>query len=101
MGRGTSISDLRVTYFKPMIYKRYVDDYLILFSSKKHLKLFADSMNKWRRCTKFTSEAEHDNSFSFLDIKIACHNQQFKTSVLRRPTFSGVFTHSESYLDQS
>ena len=50
--------------------------------------------------SKFTSDAENDNSFSFLDIKITRHNQQFKTSVYRKPTFSGVFTHYESYVDQ-
>ena len=59
-------------------------------------------MNKQHRCIKFTSEAEHGNSFSFLDIKIARLNQQFKTSVLRRSSFSGVFiTHSENYLNPS
>ena len=58
-------------------------------------------MNKQHECLKFTSEAENDNSFSFLDIKITRHNQQFKTSVYRKPTFSGVFMHYESYLDQT
>ena len=58
-------------------------------------------MNKQHKCLKFTSESENDNSFSFLDIKITRHNQQFKTSVYRKPTFSGVFTHYESYVDQT
>ena len=49
---------------------------------------------------KFTSEAEKDNSFLFLDIKITHYNQQFKRSVYRKPAFSGVFTHYESYVDQ-
>ena len=54
-------------------------------------------MNKQRKCLKFTSEAENDNSFSFLDIKITCHNQQFKTFVYRKPTLRGVFMYYESY----
>ena len=58
-------------------------------------------MNKQHKYLRFTSEAENDNSFSFLDIKITCHNKQFKTSVYRKPTFSGVFTHYESYVDQT
>ena len=41
------------------------------------------------------------NSFSFLDTKITRHNQQIKTSVYRKSTFSGVFTHCKIYLDQS
>ena len=43
--------------------------------------------------SEFTSEAENHDSFSFLDIKISRHNQQFKTSVYRKSTFSGLFTH--------
>ena len=34
-------------------------------------------------------------------ITLTRHNQQFKTSVYRKPTFSGAFTHYESYLDQT
>ena len=34
-------------------------------------------------------------------MKITRHNQQFKKFVYRKPTFSGVFMHYESYLDQS
>ena len=41
------------------------------------------------------------NSFSFLDTKITRHNQQIKTSVYKKSTFSGVFRHCKSYLDQS
>ena len=88
-------------HFKPMIYKRYVDDIFVLFLSKEHHELLVDYMNKQHKCLKFTSEAENDNSFSFLDIKITRHNQQFKTSVYRKPTFSGVFMHYESYLNQT
>ena len=50
--------------------------------------------------SKIYIKAQNDNSFSFLKIKIARHNQQFKTSFCRKPTFSGVFTHCESYLYQ-
>ena len=58
-------------------------------------------MNKHHKRLKFTSEAEDDNSFSFLDIIITRHNQQLKTFIYRKPTFSGVFAHYESYLDQT
>ena len=35
-------------------------------------------MNKQHKYIKFTSEAEYDNSFLFVDIKITRHNQQLK-----------------------
>ena len=43
--------------------------------------------------SKFTSEAENDNSWSVLDIKITHRNPQFKTSVYGKSTFGGAFTH--------
>ena len=87
--------------FKPAIYKRYVDDIFVLFSWKEQLQFFLDYMNKQHKRLKLTSEEEEDNSFSFQEIKNARHNQQFKISVYRKPTFSGVFTHYESYVDQT
>ena len=66
-----------------MIYKSIVDDIFILSSSKEHLQFVVDYMNKQYKCLKFTSEAENDNSFPFLDIQIGRHN------------------HYESYLDQT
>ena len=58
-------------------------------------------MNKQHKCLKFTSEAESHNSFSFPDIKTIRHNQQFQTFVYIKPTFSDLFMHYESYLDQT
>ena len=93
------------THFKPVIHKRCVDDTqrvrFVLLSSKEHLQLFVDYVNKHNKCLKFISEAENDNSFSNIDIKITCHNQQFKTSVYKKTTFSGAFTHYESYVNQT
>ena len=72
-----------------------------LFLSKEHLSFFVDYTSKQHKCLKFTSEAENDNTFSFLNIKITRHSQQFRTPVYIKPTFSGIFTHCESYLDQT
>ena len=74
-------------HIKPVIYKRYADDIFVLFSSKEHLQLFVYYMNKQHKCLKFTSKAENDNFFLFLDIESTCHNQQFKTSVYRKTNF--------------
>ena len=35
---------------------------------------------------------------SFLDIKISHKNNKFMTSVDRKPTFSGIFTNFESFI---
>ena len=83
--------DKCLSYFKPILYRRYVDD-VFFFSSKEHCQPFLDYINKQQRCIKFTSETEQTNNFSFLDINITHQNNQLKTSVYRKLTFSGVYT---------
>ena len=71
------------------------------FYLKNTCHFFVDYTSKQHKCLKFTSEAENHNTFSFLNIKITRHSQQFRTPVYIKPTFSGIFTHCESYLDQT
>ena len=84
--------------FKPVVYKRYVDDIFVLFKSKEHLKLFVNYMNSKHKNIKFTFETEDSNNFSFLDVKITRKNKQFVTSIFRKATFSGVFTNYDHIL---
>ena len=46
----------------------------------------------------FAIEREKQNRMSFLDIAIICEDKTFTTSVYRKPTFSGVYTHFDSFL---
>ena len=93
-------SDNCPSHCKPIVYRRYVDIF-VLFPFKENLQPFVDYMNKQHRFIKFTSETEQNNTFSFVDINITRQNNQLKTSVYKKPTFSGDFTHYESYIDQS
>ena len=79
--------------FKPVFYRRYMDDIFILFRKEEHLKLFLNYFNSCHKNVKFTSEKETNNKLSFLDIEISRDKNQFITSVYRKPTFSGVFSH--------
>ena len=54
------------SHFKPIAYRRYVNDIFVLFSSKKRAQSFVDYMHKQHRCIKFTSETEQNNTFFFL-----------------------------------
>ena len=44
--------------FKPVVYKRYVDDIFVLLESEEHLNLFVNYMNSKHRNIKFTLETE-------------------------------------------
>ena len=56
--------------FKPVIYRRYVDDTFLLFRSKHHIEKFRNYLNRQDKNIKFTSATENENSISFLDMKI-------------------------------
>ena len=49
----------------------------------------------------FTSEKETNNKLSFLDIEISIDKNQFINSLCCKPTFSGVFSHFDSFISRS
>ena len=74
--------------FKPVYYRRYVDDIFVLFRSQEHLIKFRDYFNK----------CHPNRNFTFLDVEVSHDGNTFVTSVYRKHTFSGVCTHFDSFL---
>ena len=87
--------------FLPNVYKRHVDDIFVTLDSYSQLLKFVGYMNRQHSNLKFTFKVEQNNSFSFLDVKICRENDRFTTSIYRKPTFSGVFTHFDSFIPAS
>ena len=56
--------------FKPMFYRRYVDDCFLIFQSKEQVIPFLDCLNSKHPNIQFTHELENNGSLSFLDINI-------------------------------
>ena len=75
--------------FKPIFYRRYVDDTFILFRDPSHVAKFLDYLNYQHSCIKFTFDIEDNNQLNFLDVKITKTENSFQTSVFRKSTFSG------------
>ena len=71
-------------------YRRYVDDIFVTFNLHEQLKKFVEYMNTKHPNIKYTFEHEHNNYFSFLDVKMCRGNNKLITSVYRKPTFGGV-----------
>ena len=84
--------------FKPLLYRRYVDDCFPLFKSLNHVPLFLDYLNRQHPSISFTSELEKDGKLPFLDVEIFRSNGKFSTSVYRKPTFTGLFTNFHSFI---
>ena len=85
----------------PNVYKRYADDIFVTFDSYSQRLKFVDYMNHQHSNLKFIFEVEQNNSFPFLAVKICRENDRFTTSIYRKPTFSGVFTHFDSFIPAS
>ena len=75
--------------FKPLLYKRYIDDNFLLFTNEQHAHLFLQYLNNQHENITFTLECETNNAPSFLDVKVSRENNKFITSVFRKETFSG------------
>ena len=86
--------------FKPLYYRRYVDDIFLLFTNIDCLNQFQTYMNAQHPNMNFTSEIESENSLAFLDVFVTRVIDRFVTSVYRKPTFSGVYTNYDSYIPQ-
>ena len=76
--------------FKPLFYRRYMDDTFVLFRDKSHAPLFLNYLNRQHSSINFTMENEEDCSLSFLDVDIKRNKNKFSTSVYRKLTFSGL-----------
>ena len=84
--------------FQPLLYKRYVDDLLIIFSHQSHAPLFLEYLNKQHNNIKFTLETETNNSLPFLDILITHKDNTFTTSIHRKPTNTWLGTNFYSFI---
>lgn len=84
--------------FKPLYYRRYVDDIFVLFSSPDHLSLFKAYLNSKHNNITFSSETEQNGKLAFLDVQVSKVNGKFVTDVYRKPTFSGVYSNFNSFI---
>ena len=83
--------------FKPVFYRRYIDDTFMIFKHHSHVPLFLEYLNSKHVNIKFTHEIENNNSLSFLDCKIFRNNGRYECSVYRKPSFSGLGTSFYSF----
>ena len=83
--------------FKPVFYRRYVDDCFLIFNSESHVDHFLNYFNNQHDCIKFTFEKEVDCILPFLDLKIIRKDTFLTTSIYRKPTFTGLLSKFDSF----
>ena len=85
--------------FKPLLYRRYVDDTFVVFRSKEQVNLFLQYLNSKHPNIEFTAEIEDGNKLPFLDTLVTHEpNHSFSTSIYRKPSYTGLTTKSTSFI---
>ena len=86
--------------FCPIYYNRFMDDTFLLFSSENHVLKFKSYINSRHQNMNFTHEVEKNNSLAFLDVLVT-REGTFRTSLYRKPTFSGLYSNFKSFMPDS
>ena len=83
--------------FKPLYYRRYMDDTFLVFKHTSHVQLFLTYLNSKHPSIKFTCEHQKQNQLPFLDTTVTHDNGTFSTKVYRKPSYTGLGLHYLSY----
>ena len=83
--------------FKPILYKRNVDDILTIVPTEKITEFF-DVFNSIEQSIKFTLDNEKNNTLNFLELEIIKNsNGTLITNWFKKPTWSGCYLNHESH----
>ena len=84
--------------FVPVFYARYVDDIFVLLKSHEHIARLSNFLSSKHVNIRFTFEVENNGILPFLDVNVYRDADCFTTTVHRKDTFSGVYTHFNAFL---
>ena len=87
--------------FKPVLYRRYVDDAFQLFTRPHHVQLFLNYLNSQHPNFELTIEIEENSKLSFLDVTVSKDHGMFVTSVYRKSTFTGLGMKFSSFVPRA
>ena len=82
--------------YKPIFYRRFVDDTFCIFQNHTQVECFLNSLNRQHPNIEFTQELEENNSLPFLDTLVTLVENGFTTNLYRKKTFTGLYTHFDS-----
>ena len=70
--------------FKPILYRRYVDDTFGTFRNKQQVDNFLSYINSCHKNITFTAEISTDDKLPFLDTLVTLDNNSFSTDLFRK-----------------
>ena len=78
---GPIVKKIILQLYKPVLYRRYVDDTFLLFDSECNIDLFLNFLNSQHPNISFTCDKEIDTVLPFLDLKIKRDSDKFRTYI--------------------
>ena len=72
--------------------------FLFLFESAEHLSKFRYYFNTYHPDMSFSFEQKKNGKLSFLHTEVSREKGKFVMTLYKKPTFSGLYTHFESFL---
>ena len=85
---------------KPSFYCRFVDDSFACFCSTSEAHNYLNVLNGIHVNLKFTFEVETNSALSFLDVLVHKADGEIRTSIYRKPTWSGLYIHFLSFVPE-
>ena len=85
------------TSLKQSMWLRYVDDTFILWPHQEDIQILLDHVISIRPSILFIMEKEQDNKLPFFDVLVTRTEQGFRSSVYRKPTFTGQYRNFNSH----
>ena len=76
--------------YKPIFYRRYIDDTFLLFRHKDHSALFFDYLNNKHSNIYFAMECESCDKLPFLVCLVHRNSDKFEWSVFKKDSFTGL-----------
>ena len=87
------------TEFKPLFYRRYLDDTFAVFPNEICADRFFNFINSLHNNVKFTIEKEQNCTLPFLDTNVNRESDgSFQTSIYRKSTHTGLATSYFSFI---
>ena len=75
--------------FKPLLYRRYIDDTFCIFENNSQAQCFLQYLNCQHPNISFTHESEDSKSLPFLDVMVTHSDNTFSTNLYRKKRLMG------------
>jgi hypothetical protein len=75
---------------------RYVDDIFAIIKDKSKAESILNFLNNWHKNLRFTTEVEVKKKLPFLDVLVENKSCEFRTTIYRKKTYTGVLLNWNS-----